>query len=365
MALSAGDLAVLTGGDFAQKQLLIVKKVTTSAKQKELVPVLAKVLEAMGEHQPFKINKRPKDDVDADESKAEAESESKLVAMSQPLQFRSFLAVAVKPKNELADDSKEALDTKIKDEIDNLEHQTKDFIEKKEICADFHLVIFVHGFNNDYNARKKRNARIDQALDTNKVVTTWFNWKSVAGVFGALYYDTDKKVEKALAEFFAGYITLIRSRDIFRNVKVHIIAHSMGCQLLCDAIDYQTKHESKPFDNCSIVCMAADVELEEYKERTDTMKSAMDKSGCIWSHFYNDKAVLDGGDKALAASNIKNGTDARAGQASLGEDSLAKSIECPELPILSIGHGYIDSIFDVKNEKCEEVRATLIKRLGL
>jgi len=248
----------------------------------------------------------------------------------------------------------------IKQEVETLRQNAADYTkgDNPRVLPGWHLVIFVHGFNNKAKSIKKRNNRIDEALGTDKVVTTWFNWECKASRFNLKkQYKGDKEAAIALAKYFVQFLTLVRKQEIFENVQIDIIAHSMGCQLLCEAIK-----QCKPgtFCKCSIVCMAADVAADEYKKRVEKLEGIMEKSkpACCWSHFWCTE------DWALKASNKVNSTDDRAGQCAL-KDSPVNSVPCKAKWKDMANHGYIDAILESTDPYYKELKANMLKHLRI
>ena len=190
-----------------------------------------------------------------------------------------------------------------------------------------HLIIFIHGYNNDFKDIAKRVIQMDDSLGTNKIITTAFNWKSVGKLFG---YKDDKKTAKKCDIYFSKFIQYIRNTKQFK--KIDIVAHSMGNYILCNSISYCKKNnELKLFENCKFICIAADVGIKKYINTINIVKNI---NGLKWIHYWNPFDFV-----LLASEKIMNDED-RAGQQDI-KHTFITPIKWPTL--LNI-HGYMDDV---------------------
>ena len=59
--------------------------------------------------------------------------------------------------------------------------------------------LFVHGYNNPVDFVRGKNERIDAAMGTRRVLSTWFNWKSKGELF---CYKGDQEAARFLVAYF-------------------------------------------------------------------------------------------------------------------------------------------------------------------
>ena len=123
---------------------------------------------------------------------------------------------------------------------------------KQEIVSGAHCLIFIHGFKNDVADIFPRCEDIDEALGTKEIALTGFNWRSQNKV---LKYKQDQAEATRMAPSFVKFIRLIKRTGEFK--KIHIVAHSMGNHLLCEAI--LSPGAATVFSDCDVVDLAADV----------------------------------------------------------------------------------------------------------
>jgi len=241
-------------------------------------------------------------------------------------------------KDDYADDEKTTKDeVDLGAKVDDLMATTDEWMQKKEIESDDNLVVFVHGWHNTDKQADERADLIDVALNTKKVVTTAFNWQWSPKwkLDVSKNYSLNQKIAGGVgAECLANYVKLVMAKRGDRFKRVTLIAHSMGCFLLCVSI---LKHNAGQFKDCNIICMAADVSVEHYQEAI----SARGEHGTgDWSHFYNHH------DLALKASSLPllfNG-EKRAGLEHCKVLPKDQNFEWKgKAP--SFGHSYIESIF--------------------
>lgn len=175
------------------------------------------------------------------------------------------------------------------------------------------IVLFVHGFNNSFRFSSVRLAQLvyDTHFEGRPVL---FSWPSNGGdgllneLAGLLSYQTDRDDAKHSVDALAEVLRKIaadtqRREDATATDRgdIHIIAHSMGCQLLVDAL--QKLHGTwtggqRPFR--SIVLAAPDVDPEELLPIVDSVRSpaervtlyfcATDRALQASSQFYAQQA---------------------------------------------------------------------------
>jgi esterase/lipase superfamily enzyme len=117
-------------------------------------------------------------------------------------------------------------------------------------------LLYVHGYNVAFDAAAMRAAQIDHDLKF-AGTTMFYSWPS-RGSFRHYFSDRNEIQfsHRLLKEFLSGVLANI---DVDR---FHIIAHSMGADALCRAID-ELDPEGETFDQ--VILAAPDIDAEEFK----------------------------------------------------------------------------------------------------
>jgi esterase/lipase superfamily enzyme len=167
------------------------------------------------------------------------------------------------------------------------------------------VVLFVHGFNNSFRFSSVRLAQIvyDTRFEGKPVL---FSWPSNGGdslldeLAGLMNYQTDRQDARAsvaaLAEVLRGidaHTARPANVTATEHGDVHIIAHSMGCQLLVDALESLKGGWSpgqRPFK--SIVLAAPDVDPDDLTRMVQSVRTPAER---VTIYFCE-------GDRALQAS---------------------------------------------------------------
>ena len=251
----------------------------------------------------------------------------------------------------------------ISDEIKNLAEKTKinlDSTPPTVTTKDFHVVIYIHGFNNTVENMESTSDTLDKALGSEKLISTSLNWISKHRLIGTVLhptepYNADQKCVEKLAPYLKLYLQTIRDDPIFEDKQIDIIAHSMGNHLLCQGIiDAATKKQLHVFDKVNFVCFAADETVEDYKKAIGEVSDIASS----WTHYY---CTLD---EALHISRWVNLTHGpRAGVQNIEVtdskgNNFVHSIKWDAKILDGINHGYIDDILKNK-EMQEEVKHAL------
>jgi len=152
------------------------------------------------------------------------------------------------------------------------------------------VVLFVHGFNNSFRFSSVRLAQLvyDTHFEGRPVL---FSWPANGGdslldeLAGLLSYKTDREDAKQSVDALAHVLQKIaadtrRPEDatVAQRGDVHIIAHSMGCQLLVDALQKLQgtwTEGQRPFR--SIVLAAPDVDPDELLPIVDSIRSPAER----------------------------------------------------------------------------------------
>jgi esterase/lipase superfamily enzyme len=152
------------------------------------------------------------------------------------------------------------------------------------------VVLFVHGFNNSFRFSSVRLAQLvyDTRFEGKPVL---FSWPSNGGdnlldeVAGVLSYKSDRDDAKASVDALAEVLRQLaldshRPEDPSGTQRgdIHIVAHSMGCQLLVDALDklHSTwPAGAKPFR--SIVLAAPDVDSDDLARIVQSVRTPAER----------------------------------------------------------------------------------------
>lgn len=155
--------------------------------------------------------------------------------------------------------------------------------------------IFVHGFNNSFEAAVLRAAQIGFDLGIGQGVGL-FSWPS-KGKVGAKAYSSDEAAAEAskylLADFIEKFVTNTRSSS------VNVIAHSMGCRCLLGALEIFSNGRKSILKSVNqVILAAADVDTAimphlgkaatNYPRRTTSYVSDQDRALKVsgWLHSY-------------------------------------------------------------------------------
>ena len=228
-------------------------------------------------------------------------------------------------------------------EVNKLKERTRKLKGVLTNCD--HLIIFIHGFNNNELEMHERAAYLDQKFGTDQVVTTAFNWSSCSNIIN---YWKDQETATKCAKYFTLYMEEIRKSNIHKFKQVDIVAHSMGNHILIQTIMYC--HQQKKlsiFHKCNIIALATDVEKKEYIAAIKYLVNDELPIISSWFHYWN------GSDGALFLSKFANMTkfkfSLRAGATHVNIFSTKfKSIQLENESF--VNHGHVTNIFDNDNE---------------
>jgi esterase/lipase superfamily enzyme len=151
------------------------------------------------------------------------------------------------------------------------------------------VVVFVHGYNNSFRFSCVRFAQLvyDTRFEGKPVL---FSWPSNGGdslideLSGIVSYGSDLTDAKASVDSLAKVlreITADRGKPEGAAAKrgdIHLVAHSMGCQLLVDALDKlhtEWKLGQRPFK--SIILAAPDVDPDDLTRLLDCVRTPAER----------------------------------------------------------------------------------------
>lgn len=101
----------------------------------------------------------------------------------------------------------------------------------KRDASAHEALIFVHGFNVDFEESIRRTAQFATDLEFAGIAIA-YSWPSKGSVFG---YAPDSNVSQSSMFRLAEFLTLVRSRLGLK--RVHVVAHSMGNRVLAPALN--------------------------------------------------------------------------------------------------------------------------------
>jgi esterase/lipase superfamily enzyme len=182
--------------------------------------------------------------------------------------------------------------------------------------------VFVHGYNVEFDEAARRAAQIayDVKFDGAPVI---YSWPS-----GGDYEDyvSDRGTIRRSARHLKNFLTKLRARS--GAARVHIVAHSMGNEVLGEAF-LRMPRGRKLFHE--IVSAAPDVDAEDFRAE---IGPAMVELGDRVTLYVSDD------DSALRASKGLHGGQPRAGQA--GETIIVMPlIDTIDVTGVAPGHSYI------------------------
>jgi esterase/lipase superfamily enzyme len=219
-------------------------------------------------------------------------------------------------------------------EYSNLDSAT--FSKNLGLSSEDDIIVFVHGFNVGFEEAIYRAAQIkyDMKYQGDILVYTWPAGAEDESFLSQLFmkgiYETNLQ-------------NAINSRAHFRSIldsleksgkKIHLIAHSMGHQVVLPVLSSKFKADQKPFLS-ELILNAPDFDINEYRGiHSDVVNSATRVT-----------LYCSPGDNALVASQKVNG-NARVGMCARfeGMDVInVNEVDDPVLGVGGLGHGYYSS----------------------
>lgn len=148
------------------------------------------------------------------------------------------------------------------------------------------VIVYIHGYNVAFSSAIKRTAQMAYDFDYSGVPLL-FSWPSNASL---LDYASDREDAIWSATYLAKFLLDLRSR--FSTANIHVVAHSMGNQVLLNAMNelsLQQKHSDIKFG--SVVLAAPDVDNEWF---THQLAPRISKLAVNWAIYTsaNDGALM-------------------------------------------------------------------------
>lgn len=193
--------------------------------------------------------------------------------------------------------------------------------------AENDVLLFIHGYNVKFNDAIYRTAQLGYDLSF-RGVTTAFSWASCGTV---REYMTDVENARCSAKYLCDYIKLILSSSDIN--KLHIVAHSMGNVVLCEALMMLKEQGCYPGDKINQIILAApDIDKRIF---VDIIWPKIKKEPNI-TLYASDK------DRALLVSRTLRSGYERVGEIGNGimvADGL-DSVDASEVDTDIFGHSY-------------------------
>lgn len=191
------------------------------------------------------------------------------------------------------------------------------------------VLIFVHGFNVDFESSVSRLAQIARDMPFNGAVVA-YSWPSQGGVEN---YERDGDVVDESIEPFMQFLEEMKA-NLPAETRVNLVVHSMGNRLAMRSISRLMSREIDPpqrFEN--VVLCAPDVGVSEFKRLGS---SVIDSS----KHTTLYRCLND---SALIASSYRNGEERAGGSYAPVIMEGLDTVECAVIDTSILGHSYYGS----------------------
>lgn len=187
------------------------------------------------------------------------------------------------------------------------------------------VLIFVHGFNNDFNAAVTAAAQL--AYDTHFDGTVLaFDWTSKASVID---YPFDKEESDRSITQFLRFLTGVRKATPSQNIT--IVGHSMGTRLIASAMrDEMSDGIADKYRQ--IVLAASDIDSMIFMNQLGPKLIAKASFTTLYASS-NDRALM-------ASSGLQGGSRVGSGPPAIINFRPADYVDASSLRTDLIGHGY-------------------------
>jgi len=214
-------------------------------------------------------------------------------------------------------------------------HKEADVLEEQQYYAQLRetirkskqqdLLIFVHGFNVDFEEAATRVAQLAYDLPFNGAVL-FYSWPSQGGVNN---YNRDGEFARQSVPSLSQFLEKL-VKNLEPGTRINLLAHSMGNRVLLSAMDELPNEfkQVKPFDE--VVLAAPDVSLNDFEL---LVPGTIDRSKRVTLYSCQH-------DEALKASKLVNWAH-RAGDATptvLHAD--LQTVDCSFASTSFLGHSY-------------------------
>ncbi len=194
------------------------------------------------------------------------------------------------------------------------------------------VLVFVHGFNVDFDSALVRTAQVALDMPFNGAVVA-YSWPSKGGMKN--YGEDEGRNAQSVAPF-QEFLTGLRE-NLDDDVKIHIVVHSMGNRMVLRALSQMPEPDDAPLIDNLVLC-APDVGVGEFQEWGPAVVARCRRVTLYASRY----------DAALVASKSLH-AEQRAGDADppVIQEGM-ETIDCSDIDVTSfLGHSYYGSNVDV------------------
>lgn len=194
-------------------------------------------------------------------------------------------------------------------------------------------LVFVHGFNVRYEDAVVRASQIAYDLKYQGPIVL-FSWPAGAGdgflneQLISRTYDSNLKNAKDSIGIFKNFLNQLK----LNNLKVNLVVHSMGHQVVLPALRDFAAHDQDSKIINELILNAPDFSANEFINIADMVKSNSKRITIYCS--YNDRA--------MTASEFYN-KNPRFGACAFSEQIDSINVSLVDDPSLGLGHGYYSS----------------------
>ncbi|MDV7105535.1 alpha/beta hydrolase [Vibrio sp. TH_r3] len=148
------------------------------------------------------------------------------------------------------------------------------------------MIVYIHGYNVAFSSAIKRTAQMAYDFDYSGVPML-FSWPSNASLLG---YASDREDAIWSATYLAQFLVDLKNR--FSTANIHIVAHSMGNQVLLNALNELSLQDAySKVEFGSIILAAPDVDSEWFTYQLAPRISKLSKNWAIYTSA-NDGALM-------------------------------------------------------------------------
>lgn len=207
-----------------------------------------------------------------------------------------------------------------------------------------HALIYIHGFNTEFDAALYQLAQLAYDLgydddNGNRVPfgqPLLFSWPARGGEFGVKDYMTDTDSARLSEEHFRKFLDLVVAQSSFSHV--HIIAHSMGNQVLLHVLNKIIESGYAGIRFNQIILAAPDVDLDQFNAIADVMAKLQKDIEAKKAPPFMDGVTLyaSANDKALkfSTNDVHSGIP-RVGYVAGGRPVVVTGVETIDISALS------------------------------
>lgn len=195
------------------------------------------------------------------------------------------------------------------------------------------LLLFVHGFNVDFESALIRTAQIAYDMPFNGAVVA-YSWPTQTGI---TKYRSDEQVNADSVAPFAEFLRFLVAA-VPPETRINIVAHSMGNRIVMQGIGHLPSEERKQLAHLALC--APDVGLSDFERWIPG----------VLAHTDRVTLYASSGDTALATSKWLH-REQRAGDANPPVVVAGvETIDCSDIDFDFMGHSYYGSNVDVLSD---------------